>query len=60
MRHSVILQGGQIGAGADLDCVIMDKDAIIEPGVVLHGTPEMPIVVGKDAVVRTKREEVLN
>lgn len=60
VRHSVILQGGQIGAGADLDYVIMDKDAIIEPGVVLHGTPEMPIVVGKDAVVRAKREEVLN
>lgn len=60
VRHSVILQCGQIGAGADLDYVIMDKDAIIEPGVVLHGTPEMPIVVGKDAVVRAKREEVLN
>lgn len=58
VRHSVILQGGKIGAGADLSYVIMDKDAVIEPGVVLHGTPEMPIIVGKEAVVRAAKKQV--
>ncbi|WP_270765302.1 sugar phosphate nucleotidyltransferase [Weissella confusa] len=58
VRHSVILQGGKIGAGADLSYVIMDKDAVIEPGVMLHGTPEMPIIVGKEAVVRAAKKQV--
>ena len=40
-----------IGAGADLECVILDKDVVVRPGAVLRGTKDHPLVFKRGAIV---------
>ncbi len=47
----VVMQGCKIGTGADLQCVILDKDVVVRPYVRLVGTPEHPLYVRKGDTV---------
>lgn len=54
--HCIIMQKCIVGEGCDLSYVIADKDVFIEPGVILHGTKENPIVLRKGE--RVLKEDV--
>lgn len=47
----VVMQGCRIGAGADLECVILDKDVTVRPYAHLVGSPEHPLYIKKGATV---------
>ncbi|SQC58797.1 Glucose-1-phosphate adenylyltransferase [Listeria newyorkensis] len=55
VKHSMVMQGARVGAGARLEYVIADKKSVIAPGVELIGTRENPIVVKKDEQIETSR-----
>jgi glucose-1-phosphate adenylyltransferase len=44
MQHSVI------GDDAQIDYVVCDKNAVIQPEAVLSGSPDQPLCIGKYAV----------
>lgn len=52
LDHCIIMQKSVIGENCDLAYVIADKDVHIEAGVMLHGTPETPIVIRKGEHIR--------
>lgn len=56
LDRCIIMQKCVIGENCDLAYIIADKDAHIEDGVVLHGTPENPIVIRKGE--RIRKEDV--
>ena len=45
VKDCVIMNDCVVGQGAELYCVILDKDVVVRPGVRLIGTPENPIMV---------------
>ncbi|MFT4146212.1 MAG: glucose-1-phosphate adenylyltransferase subunit GlgD [Mobilitalea sp.] len=51
VTNSIILKGGKIGEGAQLDYVIMDKGATVDENVILKGTRENLLVVPKNTHV---------
>lgn len=51
VKNSIIMQGSHIGAGAELECVILDKDVAVSPGARLVGTPEHTVIVNKGETV---------
>ncbi|MBM6614453.1 glucose-1-phosphate adenylyltransferase subunit GlgD [Desemzia sp. RIT804] len=55
VKNSIIMQGSQIGEGAQLEYVILDKNVTVAPGVKLIGTPEQPIVVEKGTLLTEKK-----
>ena len=51
VTNSIILKDCRVGAGAQLDYVILDKGVKLEDGVVLHGTPDNILVIPKNTHV---------
>ena len=51
VKDCVIMNDCVVGQGAELYCVILDKDVVVRPGVRLIGTPENPIMVKRGDVV---------
>lgn len=51
VKSSIIMQGAKIGAGARLECVILDKNVTVTDGASLKGTPRNPVIVKKGEVV---------
>ncbi|MBR4132399.1 MAG: glucose-1-phosphate adenylyltransferase subunit GlgD [Oscillospiraceae bacterium] len=51
VRDSILLQDVNVGAGAQLSCVILDKDVRVRPGARLVGTPAHPVIVKRGEVV---------
>ena len=51
VENAVVMPGTVIGAGAELNYVILDKHVTVRPGVRLVGAPSCPIVVKKGEVV---------
>ena len=51
VRDCVVMQGSKIGAGANLQYAILDKNVVIRPGVHLLGTPDHPLIINKGAIV---------
>lgn len=51
VRNSIILQGGSIGAGAEIDCVIADKHVTLRENIKLRGDREYPVVIAKNAKI---------
>ena len=49
--HCVIMNGANIGEGAYLQYVILDKDVTITPGAKLVGTPKSPIFIKRGETV---------
>ncbi|MBQ1918546.1 MAG: glucose-1-phosphate adenylyltransferase subunit GlgD [Schwartzia sp.] len=48
VRNSIIMQNGVIGAHAEAECVITDKNVFITGGKVLQGARTYPIYIGKN------------
>lgn len=51
IKNSVILQDSFIGDGAQLENVILDKQAVVRPQKVLIGAGNYPVYVGKGIVI---------
>lgn len=47
VKNSIIMQRSVIGEEAQLDCVICDKNATIQPEAILKGTAEQPLCIAK-------------
>ena len=51
VKSSIIMQGAVIGEGAELECVILDKNVTVTPGARLVGTPRHPVIIKKGETV---------
>lgn len=51
VNHSIIFPGGTIHNGAKIEYAILDKNVVVEKGVVIKGTKDNPIVIRKNSVV---------
>lgn len=51
VRNSIIMQHSVIGDDAQMDYVICDKDALIQPEATLSGTQGHPMCIGKCRVI---------
>lgn len=51
VSDSIIYQGARIGKGASVKYAILDKTVEVEPGAVIIGTPEEPVVVPKGTYI---------
>ena len=51
VRDCVVMQGAKIGAGANIQYAILDKNVAVRPGTRLLGTPEHPLIINKGAIV---------
>lgn len=51
VRNCVIMQDCEIGEGAELECVILDKNVTVSPGKKLFGTMEHPLVFKRGETV---------
>lgn len=49
--NSMIMQGGKIANGSKLSNVILDKGVVIGPNLTLAGTPDQPLVIGKNQTI---------
>jgi glucose-1-phosphate adenylyltransferase len=47
VRNSVIMQRAVVGEDAQVDCVICDKNVLIQPEAVLQGTKDKPLCIAK-------------
>ncbi len=51
VEQCVIMNDTVVGEGAELKCVIVDKDVVIRPGAKLIGTPSTPIFIKRGEIV---------
>lgn len=51
VKNSIIMQDAVIKAGADLNCVILDKNVVVGENKTLSGSEEFPVYVGKNKTV---------
>ncbi len=51
IKNSIIMQDCFIGAGATVNCAILDKDVVIKPNRELSGAESYPIYIGKGTTV---------
>lgn len=51
VENSILFQGTKIGKGASVKYAILDKKVEVEPGAVIIGTPDEPVVIPKDTYV---------
>jgi len=51
IRNCVIMQDVHISENCELENVILDKNAVIRPGIKLVGHRDYPVVIGKGAIV---------
>ncbi len=51
VEDCVIMNDAVIGEGAELKCVILDKDVTVRPGSKLIGTPNNPVIVKRGETV---------
>lgn len=47
LRNCIVMRGGIVGEGTELDCVIADKYCSFSAGTVLTGNAKLPVVVPK-------------
>lgn len=47
IKNSIIMQDTAVGEGAELRCVISDKNVTVSPFVTLTGSPRLPLVLPK-------------
>jgi len=51
LRNCILMQDTVVGRDARLNCVIADKDVVINPGVTLSGHEAAPMTIGKGAKI---------
>lgn len=59
INRSIIMQGSKIGAGSKLSHVILDKGVEVGPNLELIGTPEHPLVFGKNEIITESKQSEL-
>lgn len=52
VSNSIIMEGCDIQTNCILDYVILDKNVTIKSGTTLRGTPEEPIIIPKNSVIK--------
>ncbi len=51
IKNSIVMQGSFIGENSTLDCVIIDKGAVLKPNKMLCGASNYPVYIGKGIVI---------
>ena len=51
IKNSIVMQGSFIGENSTLDCVIIDKSAVLKPNKMLCGASNYPVYIGKGIVI---------
>jgi len=51
VRNSVLMQDTYVGAGAQLNCVVTDKNVVIRDNRLLSGHESMPFFICKNQIV---------
>lgn len=51
IKNSIVMQGTYIGENSTLDCVIIDKAAVLKPNKMLCGDSNYPVYIGKGIVI---------
>ncbi|PDO09675.1 MAG: glucose-1-phosphate adenylyltransferase subunit GlgD [Candidatus Reconcilbacillus cellulovorans] len=51
VRNSIVMQNGEIGESAVVDCAILDKEAKVQQGRHVCGTERRPLIVGKRQII---------
>lgn len=51
VKNSVVMESCKIGANVILENVILDRNTTISNDVVLQGTPDKPVVLGKETAI---------
>lgn len=51
IKNSIVMQGSFIGENSTLDCVIIDKAAVLKPNKMLCGASNYPVYIGKGIVI---------
>ncbi len=51
VKNSIIMQKSQVGEGAELENVILDKNVTITPGKKLKGDPSFPLIIDKNSII---------
>ena len=51
VENSIIMQDAFVGEDVKLNCVIMDKKAVVTPKKSLSGDESYPLYVGKDIII---------
>ena len=51
IKNSIVMQGSFIGENSTLDCVIIDKAAVLKPNKMLCGASNYPIYIGNGIVI---------
>jgi glucose-1-phosphate adenylyltransferase len=47
VKNSIVMQQSVIGEDAQMDCVICDKNVVVQPEAVLRGTKDNPLCIAK-------------
>jgi glucose-1-phosphate adenylyltransferase len=58
IKDAVIMQGTRIGAGTKVEHVVIDKNVVIGPNLVLKGRPDQPLVISKGQHIFQQAEVV--
>ncbi len=51
VKNSIIMQGSYIGENSSLNCIVMDKSAVVKPSKTLSGDKSFPIYIGKEIII---------
>ena len=51
VKNSIIMQGSFVGENSSLECVIIDKAAVVKPNKMLCGASNYPVYIGKGIVI---------
>lgn len=51
VKNSIIMQGSFVGENSSLECVIIDKSAVVKPNKMLCGASNYPVYIGKGIVI---------
>ena len=51
IKNSIVMQNGFVGENSTLQCVIIDKSAVVKPGKMLCGAENYPVYIGKGIVI---------
>lgn len=51
IKNSIVMQGSFVGENSTLECVIIDKSAVLKPNKMLCGASNYPVYIGKGIVI---------
>lgn len=51
IKNSIVMQNTFVGENSTLECVIIDKSAVVKPNKMLCGATNYPVYIGKEIVI---------